>query len=171
MLAWMLSLLLLAGSYAAGLKFEAPQGWKAVPLSSSMRVADFSLARAAGDGEDATATVYFFGAQQGGGVQANLDRWVSQMAQPDGRPSQSVARTSSLTVHSLRVALVDVTGTYVAEKAPGSTEHFNKPDFRQIAAVVETPGGNYYLKLTGPAKTIAKWHDSFMVFVNSLRFE
>ena len=38
---------------------------------------------------------------------------------------------------------------------PGATEHFNKPDFRLRAAVVETPGGPYYIKMTGPAKTVA----------------
>src|SRR5262245_27244537 len=129
----------------ASLKFDVPAGWKTLPVSSSMRVSDFSLAKVPGDSEDATTTIFFFGAQQGGGVQANMDRWIGQLAQPDGRPSKDVAKTSTLTSHGLKVSIVDVSGTYVAETAPGSGQNLNKPGFRQLASVVETPGGNYYV--------------------------
>jgi len=155
----------------ATLKFDAPPDWVSKAPSSSMRVAEWSLPKAAGDAEDAILTLYFFGASQGGNVQANLDRWIGQMAQPDGRQSKDVAKTSSLTSHGLKVTFVDVTGTYVAEVTPGSTEHFNKPGFRQCAAVVETPGGPYFVKLTGPEKTVAKWQDSYTTFLKSLRYE
>jgi hypothetical protein len=155
----------------ATLKFDAPPDWVSKAPSSSMRVAEWSLPKAAGDAEDAILTLYFFGASQGGNVQANLDRWIGQMAQPDGRQSKDVAKTSSLTSHGLKVTFVDVTGTYVAEVTPGSTEHFNKPGFRQCAAVVETPGGPYFVKLTGPEKTVAKWQDSYTAFLKSLRYE
>ena len=93
------------------------------------------------------------------------------MAQPDGRESKDVAKTSSLISHGLKISLVDVTGTYVAEVSPGSTEHFNKPGFRQCAAFVDTPGGPYFVKLTGPEKTVARWQDSFSTFLKSLRYE
>src|SRR5262245_51890292 len=156
---------------AATLKFDAPSGWISKPASSSMRVADFTVPKVAGDAEDATATIYFFGAQQGGSVQANMDRWIGQMKQSDGRPSKDVAKTSNLTAHGLKISIVDVSGTYVAETAPGSGQNFNKPGYRQIAAVVETPGGNYYVKLTGPDKTVAKWQPAYLALLNSLRFE
>lgn len=156
---------------APALKFDAPAGWTARTPASSMRVAEFSLPRVAGDAEDGALAVYFFGGQ-GGSVQANLDRWIGQMAQPDGRPSTSVARTTTLkTTRGLSVTLVDLTGTYVAEIAPGSTDRHNKPGFRLRAAVVETPDGPYFVKLTGPEKTLAKWDESFLAFVKSLRIE
>ena len=153
------------------LKFDAPAGWVARPPASSMRVAEFTLPKVEGDNEDATVTVFFFGAAQGGNVQANVDRWIGQMTQPDGRPSREVARTSTLTSHDLPITLVDVTGTYTAEVSPGSAEHFNKPGFRQCAAIVATSGGPYFVKLTGPVKTVARWNDSFTAFLNTLRYE
>jgi hypothetical protein len=104
-------------------------------------------------------------------VQANLERWVSQMTQPDGRASKDVAKTSTLSVGQLALTIVDVPGTYVAETRPGSSERFNKPGFRLRAAVVEGRGGPYFVKLTGPAKTVAKWDASFMAFLKSLRIE
>jgi hypothetical protein len=155
----------------ARLRFDAPAGWVSKTPSSTMRVADFVLPKAAGDAEDATATIYFFGAQQGGGVQANMDRWIDQMAQPDGKPSKTVAKASAMTSHGLKISIVDVSGTYVAETAPGSGQNLNKPGFRQIAAVIETAGGNYYVKLTGPAKTVAKWEPSYMDLLKTLRFD
>jgi hypothetical protein len=157
---------------AAALKFEAPAGWVSKTPSSSMRLAEFTLPKVAGDAEDATVTVYFFGSGQGGTVQANLDRWIGQMAQPNSRASKDVAKTTTLQSRSgLKVTLVDVSGTYIAEVTPGSAERFNKPGFRQLAAVVETPNGPHFVKLTGPAATVAKWEASAMGFLKSLRWD
>jgi hypothetical protein len=154
----------------AALRYDVPVGWISRPPASTMRVAEFSLPKAPGETEDAALAIFFFGGQ-GGSVDANLDRWIGQMSQPDGKPSKSVARTTHLTSHGLTVTLVDVTGTYIAEMSPGSADHFNKPAFRLRAAVVETAGGPYFVKLTGPAKTVEKWDASFMAFLRSLRVE
>jgi hypothetical protein len=167
----LLLLSIAAGLGQATLKFDTPQGWKSTPPASSMRVAEFTLPRVPNDAEDAALTVYFFGGQ-GGSVQANIDRWVGQMAQPDGRASKDVAKTTAMQTRStLKVSLVDVTGTYVAEVKPGAAERFNKPGYRLRAAVIETPRGPYFVKLTGPAATVARWDASFLEFVSSLRLE
>jgi hypothetical protein len=156
---------------AATLKYTAPAGWTSKPPSSSSRVAECVLPKADGDKDDASLVVYFFSATGGRSVQANVDRWISQMAQPDGRASKDLAKTSAMTVNGLKVTDVDVTGTYVAEMSPGATEHFNYPGWRLRAAVVETPGGAYYIKVTGPAKTVAKWDAAYGAFLNSLKYE
>lgn len=153
---------------AGTLAYVAPQGWQKQPVASSMRVAEFVLPRADGDIEDAQLVIYYFGGS-GGSVEANLQRWVGQMQQPDGKPSSAVATRETRTVNGLSVTLLDVSGTYVAETAPGSTDRHNKPNFRLRAGVVETANGPYFLKLTGPAKTIAKWDRAFNQFVASLK--
>ena len=165
------SLALVVTAPMATLKFDAPAGWVSKPASSTMRVAEFALPKTAGDTDDATLTIFFFGATQGGNVQANIDRWIGQMSQPDGRASKDVAKTSSMESHGLKITLVDVTGTYVAEVSPGSTEHFNKPGFRQRAGYIDTPGGPYFVKLIGPEKTVAKWNESVDAFLKTLRYE
>ena|ERR1700683_5370586 len=164
-------LLLSPGPCAATLKYTAPAGWTSKPPASSSRVAEFVLPRAEGDKDDASLVVYFFSATGGGSVQANVDRWISQMTQPDGRASKDVAKTSTMTVNGLKVSDVDVSGTYVAEMSPGAAEHFNYPGWRLRAAVVETPGGAYYIKVTGPAKTVAKWDEAYGAFLKSLKYE
>lgn len=155
---------------SAALKFDAPAGWVSKPPASSMRVAEFTLPKTTGDAEDATLGIFFFGGQ-GGNVEANLERWIGQMTQPDGRPSKQVAKTTKFTSRGLAVTLVELSGTYVAEVTPGSSERFNKPGFRLRAAVIETKEGPYFVKLTGPEKTVARWDESFMTFLKSLRVE
>jgi hypothetical protein len=165
-----LSSISIAAFSAAGLTFTKPDAWKAVPSASSMRVAQFSLPRAAGDPADAELVVYYFGGT-GGSVEANIERWVGQMQQPDGRPSSAVAKRSTRQVNGLRLTVVDVTGTYVAEMTPGSAQRHNSPNFRLRAAVVETAKGPYFIKLTGPAKTIAASEGAFETFLTSLKYE
>ena len=155
---------------SAALKFDAPAGWVSKPPTSSMRVAEFTLPKTTGDAEDATLGIFFFGGQ-GGNVDANLERWIGQMTQPDGRPSKQVAKTTKFTSRGLAITLVELSGTYVAEVTPGSSERFNKPGFRLRAAVIETKEGPYFVKLTGPEKTVARWDESFMTFLKSLRVE
>ena len=55
--------------------------------------------------------------------------------------------------------------------SPGSGEFFNKPGYRLRAAVVETPKGSYFAKLTGPEKTVAQWDQAFRAYVNSFEFK
>src|SRR5688572_21553516 len=131
---------LLLSVTAATLTFSAPAGWKAAAPSSSMRVAQFVLPRAAGDAADADIVVYYFGGS-GGTVEANIERWLGQMQQSDGKPSSAVAKRELRTINTLKVTLVDVSGTYVAEMTPGAKERYNSTNFRLRAAVIETPNG------------------------------
>jgi hypothetical protein len=154
---------------AAGLTYTTPDGWKLGRPGSSMRVAEFALPRAAGDTEDAQLVIYYFGGQ-GGGVEANIQRWLGQIEQPDGKPTSAVAKRESRTVNGRAVTLVDASGTYVAEMSPGATERHNQPRFRLRAGVVQTPNGPYFLKLTGPQATVSKWEKAFNDFIGSLRY-
>lgn len=151
----------------SSLKFTVPAGWVEEERTSSMRVAQYRLPKAASDTEDASVVLYYFGQTQGGSVAANIERWVSQMKQADGDTSKK----ENLEVNGLKVTTVDVAGTYVAETAPGSGAFLNKPGYRLRAAVVETPNGSYYVKLVGPEKTVAQWNESFLSYIKSFEFK
>ena len=163
-----MSAVLLMPLLAPGLTFTTPDGWKQAPSGSSMRVAEFTLPRAAGDPDDAQLVVYYFGGS-GGSVDANMQRWIGQMAQPDGKPSSAVAKKESRKVNGLTVSLVDVSGTYTADMSPGASTHHDNAHYRMRAGVVETGKGPYFIKLVGPEKTIAKWERAFDQFVGSLK--
>lgn len=154
----------------AALTYTAPPVWHTRPPASSMRVAEFVVPKVQGDPEDAEVVVYYFGAGGGGSVEANIDRWIGQVQQPDGSASKSKARRAERTINGLKVTTVDVSGTYTAEMRPGAAEHYNKPDYRVRAAVVETPQGAYYIKMTGPAKTVGSAQADYEKFLSSLKF-
>lgn len=154
----------------AGLTYAAPPAWHARPPASSMRVAEFVLPKAQGDAEDAELILYYFGAGGGGSAEANIDRWIGQVEQPDGSPSKSKARRTDRTINGLKVTSVDVSGTYTAEMSPGAAQHYNKPGYRLCAAMVDTPGGAYYVKLTGPEKTVAAAQADYEKFLSSLKY-
>jgi hypothetical protein len=134
-----------------------------------MRLAEFTLPRAAGDAEEAQLVIYYFGGE-GGGVEANIQRWIAQMKQPDGRPSSAVAKRETREVNGLKVTLLDVTGTYVSDMTPGNPAHPDKPDFRLRTAVVETPKGPYFVKLVGPRKTVTAGDKGFEQLVSSFKY-
>ena len=50
-----------------------------------MRAATYTIPPVAGDTASAECVVYFFGAGQGGSVQANLDHWKGQILAPRGQ--------------------------------------------------------------------------------------
>lgn len=153
------------------LRFKAPREWSVEKPSSSMRVAQYKLPKAEGDAEDASLVLYFFGSNQGGSVQANLERWISQIQQPDGSPSASKAKTETITINQLKVSTIDLAGTYVAETAPGSGVRHNNPNYRLRAAVIETSRGAYYVKLVGPTKTVDRWDKAFNEYLQSFEFK
>ena len=153
------------------LHFKAPDAWTTEKPASNMRVAQYKLPKADGDPEDASLVIYYFGAGQGGNVQANIDRWINQMQQSDGSASKDKAKTEDLTVNGLKVSTVDVTGTYTAEMAPGSGDRHNNANYRLRAAVIETPKGNYFAKLVGPANTVSKWDQAFNDYLKSFEFK
>src|SRR5258707_7446132 len=156
---------------SAELRFKTPDGWVTEQPSSKMRAAQYKLPKAEGDSEDASLVLYYFGPTQGGAPQANIDRWIAQIQQADGSSSKDKAKTEAMTVNGLKLTTVDVTGTYTAEIAPGSGTRHIDANYRLRAAVIETPEGNYFLKLVGPAKTVGRWEQSYADYLKSFDFK
>ena len=164
------SLQVFAVSQKSELKFTVPAGWVEEPRSSSMRVAQYKLPKAPADNEDASLVLYYFGQGQGGSTAANVERWVSQMKQADGSAAKD-AKEEHFETNGLKVTAVDVSGTYVAETAPGSGTFHNNAGYRLRAAVVETPNGSYFVKLVGPEKTVTQWNESFLSYLKSFQLK
>ena len=129
-----------------------------------MRAATYPVAAVAGDKDAGECVVYFFGLGQGGSVQANIDRWKGQFTAPGGKPAPAtVAKT---TVHGLPVTTIDVTGEYSGMGGPTATAGMVS-GYRLLGAILENPGGNLFIKFTGPAKTIAANQSKFQQLLNS----
>src|ERR1041385_3882899 len=85
------------------IRYTMPAGWQEEKPTSNMRVAQYKLPRVEGDNADAELVLYYFGQGQGGSTQANIDRWLNQMQQPDGSPSKDKAKIEKTTINNLPV--------------------------------------------------------------------
>ena len=92
------------------------------------------------------------------------------MKQTDGSAVKD-AKEERFETNGLKVTTVDVSGTYVAETAPGSGTFSNNPGYRMRAAVIETSNGSYFVKLVGPEKTVTQWNDSFLSYLKSFQLK
>ena len=127
-----------------------PTTWEQQKPSSRLRAGQFKLPAVKGDKDAAELAIFFFGGT-GGGADANIRRWIGQF-QAEGR-KMKVLRGESTQGPYL---LLDLTGTYNKPIGP-PIQRRTKPmkGARMLAVILAVKGkGNYFLKLTGPMKTV-----------------
>ncbi|MEP7307833.1 MAG: hypothetical protein ABJA98_20205 [Acidobacteriota bacterium] len=151
---------------AGGLRWTAPAGWK--PQGAQpMRAATYAIAAAPGDKAAAECGVYFFGAGQGGTVEANIERWKSQFRAPGGKPA--AAEVATRKVRDLTITTIDTSGDYSGMGGPVAPAQHAVPGYRLLGAIVESRGGNIFIKFTGPANTIAANRQKFQQLLASFQ--
>ena len=129
----------------AGLSFVPPNTWGTKPPSSSTRLAEYAIPRAAGDGADGELALSYFGEGQGGTVEMNLDRWIGQFQQPDGSSSKGKAKVDRRKVADLPVTIVEVSGRFVSKAMFPGQRDYDEAGWRLHAAIVETAKGPFFL--------------------------
>jgi hypothetical protein len=137
-----------------------PPAFKRVPPSNPMRKAAFVVPKVAGDTEDGELTVFYFGPGQGGSIDANVERWVSQFSGTKPGDVKRADRTANgLTQHTVELA----SGSYAGMGGQA------KPSFGLLGAIVEAPSGMYFFKLTGPSKTVTQAKKDFYGLLDSIK--
>jgi hypothetical protein len=129
-----------------------PDGWQPAPLSQFL-IAKFSIIAA--DGAQAAVNVSSL-AGDGGGLEANVNRWRGQL----GLPAISEILTGSIDVAGGKAQVVDFTGT---------DSKTGKPS-RLIGAIVPQNGQTWFYKLMGDPEIVAQQKDAFMKFVESAKY-
>jgi hypothetical protein len=142
----------------------APKDWTAKPVTSNMRAADFTL-----PGGDAELVVYYFGDHGAGSVDDNLDRWLGQFAQADGKKSRDVAKIEKTKFAGQDATYVSVGGHFQAQAMPGATQAVDTPNAALLAAIIDSPSGPYYFKLVGAKPTVDAQTAAFRAMLESLK--
>ncbi len=127
--------------------FTKPSGWKKLETNSPMRAAQLLVPSA--DSEPAEVVFYYFGRGQGGGVRANLDRWIGQFEEP--REKLQVEEESS-EINGIKVTYLSAQGTFLSGAPFGPKTP--KKDQALFAAIVEGKQGSVFIKTTGPIKIV-----------------
>jgi hypothetical protein len=149
------------------LKWTDPQGWTRQEQSSPMRVATYRVPHSGTDKDDAEMAIFHFGGGQGGDVEANLRRWENQFTDKKGDAVRTERSANGLKTHVLQIE----SGTYTAMAMMPGQSASPKSDYGMLAAVVETPLGPYFFKLTGPSKTVKAQKDAYMTMLDSVKVE
>ena len=140
-----------AGAFSAGgLTWTAPKAWSVAPSASSMRVVTYRVPAAAGDAEGGEVAVFFFGPGQGGGTQANVDRWIAQFKPEKG--SAGPGKPVAMKVGAIPVTIVTTEGTYSSGMPGGAMTP--KPGWALRGGIAEGPEGPVFFKMVGPKKTV-----------------
>lgn len=149
---------------AGGLTWTAPKPFVARTPKSSMRAAELGI-----EGDDQSElAVFYFGPDQGGGVEANMSRWLGQFKQADG--SDPEAKRGERTVHDIPIATIETTGRYGGGMAaPGAPPPAAIEDAALLGAIAKGPEGSVFFKLVGPRASVDSARDAFDQLLESVR--
>jgi hypothetical protein len=147
------------------LNFTIPEGWVKEQPTGSMRKAQFRLPGKNEMGDAELAVFVFPGG--GGGVQANIDRWIGQFKQPDGGISNDKTEIKKVESHGMVITLVYISGTYLAGSMGGPAKELS--GYAMMAAIVETSSDPWFFKAVGPQATINGWRAEFESFVKTIK--
>ena len=143
----------------AGYQFIAPDQWTQSEPSSSMRKAQFNLRTDAG--KTAELVFFYFGPSGGGGVRANVDRWIKQF-----QDLQRNEVTEEI-VNEIKVTYVRTTGTFLSGSPFGPKTP--KLGYSLLGAIVEGRKGSIFLKMVGQTQAVEEFENPVIAMIeNSL---
>lgn len=133
---------------AGELKLQVPGAWESKPPSNNLRLAQFNVPAAEGDAAGAEVVVF---PPFGGSIGANIQRWVGQF-EADGRELKMLQGA----VEQGKYVLVELKGTYKKPIGPPIQQKTEAtPGSKMLAVIFQSKaGGNYFLRLVGPEKTV-----------------
>jgi hypothetical protein len=114
------------------------------------------------DGKSAEAIFYYFGQGQGGGTQANVDRWLASFQEPKEKLNSKVDKKK---IGSGEVTYVEAEGTYMSGM-PGAAKT-PQPGTKLLGAILESPNGNVFARMTGPIATVKAADVDFRKMIES----
>lgn len=139
-----------------------PATWGGRTPISSMRLAEYAV-----EGGLAEIAVFFFGAGQGGDVNANIERWRSQFSAPEG--GTVFEQVSEESGAAFPITVAEFRGTYARGIGTGAAAADARANHTLVAAVVETPKGSLFFQLYGPSSDVAAARNGFIGVLRALK--
>ncbi len=140
----------------AGISFQVPSEWAEFPASPFVD-AKFAISRPEGELTLSLTTM-------GGGIDANLQRWIDQFEQEPG----DAATRKTARIDSLESQWVDVRGTFASSVGNDAGPHSN---WRLVGIAIPVTPRPFFIKLTGPRDAVGDFLEEFQSFLDSARIE
>lgn len=139
-------------------EYFLPKGWSPTP-PKPMRELDFSIA---GAPEIECYVMTLKG--DGGGIEANIDRWREQMGQAPLAAGE-IDRLQRIPLFGVSGALVELRGDYQGMDGP------KRSDQALIGVIGSLPDRTVFIKMIGPANAVAAQREAFLEFCKSMRLK
>lgn len=142
-------------------EFERPAKWESVEVTSQMRKAQLKVPGSK-PSESAEVIFFYFGPGNGGGTQANVDRWYGQFQEPR---AQIKAKSEAVKVGNVPVTYVYAEGTYSSGMPGGPKTPL--PNHALIGAIIEGSEGSVFIRMVGPIELAKASNAEFRKMVES----
>ena len=143
-----------------GIAWKVPARWT-TQGGNPMRLATYVVGGP--NKTQAQCAVYYFGAGQGGTVQANLERWQGEFKDTKQDPPRNFDAPGA------RVSLISLRGTYMAHVCMmGAGSSTEMPHWALLGAIAEGPSGSVFFKLTGPEAAVRAASAGFESMLRSI---
>jgi hypothetical protein len=136
--------------------FAVPDGWKSVTPSSAMRKAQLEIAQGS---DKAEVTFFQFGAGQGGNAADNVARWFAQFP-----GSETKQKSETVQAGSVKITYVTTEGTFSSGMPGGPATPMT--GYALCGAILESPDGNVFIKMTGPEAVVKSSTEAFKKMVS-----
>jgi hypothetical protein len=146
-----------------GLQSRTPSDWVEEEPSSRFRIKQFRLSAIGDDKDNAELVIFAFPSGGGGSVSDNIKRWKSQFVPPEGKKIDDVAKVDEFKVSGVPVTYLDIQGTYLFRERPAdpNSATTRRPNYRMLAVVFQGKKGPCFIRLVGPADTVAQYKKGF----------
>src|SRR5687768_2135192 len=141
--------------------FARPGNWEWGPATSPMRKAELKV-ESKDKKEKAEVIFFHFGESNGGGTQANVDRWLSQFKEPREKLNSKV---DTAKINNRTVTFVQAEGTYLSGMPGGPKTP--QPNAMLQGAILESSKGNVFVRMTGPAAVVKAAQGEFKKMIES----
>jgi hypothetical protein len=121
-----------------------------------MRKAQLEVTRGS---EKAEVTFFHFGADQGGSAAENVARWYGQFP-----GSEDKRVTEHVTIGPVKITFAITEGTFSSGMPGGPTTPMKS--YALCGAILETPTGNIFVKMTGPNAVVKASTDAFKKMIS-----
>lgn len=145
---------------AGPVQFSVPSEWASEPVTSPVRAAQI---RVPGAGEeDGEISFFYFGPDQGGDRNSNIERWSSQFSVNGASAKPDI---QIRTIGDFKGTLVRLSGDYNSGKMSGQDSV--APNTYFIGAIVGTERGSVFVKFIGRETTVKKNDAAFVEMIDS----
>jgi len=148
--------------FVAGISWSYPMLWDR-SHEMPMRVATYVIPSGLEDVEPGECSIFYFGKDQGGDVDSNIQRWGSQFE------GATEAQKITSSVNGIDVVYARIYGNYLAPSGPLMESQGRKLGYKLLGAIVSAPEGFVFFKFTAPASIVEQHEHGFISMIESIR--